>query len=380
MPLENDAGHWIIGNPENRRVRNFQQAAATVGMVCPACVSWRTILDDPDSTIERLDGAECIRIESPGENNAVLQRLINRGGGRNRLAFGEIGFLKHQYLGFSETLNGLSTINAAFMNSPGDIQVMFDKWKSHQRFKQVGIARPETRIAPQSVSDFREFRSSFGDDRCGRVFLKPRYASSASGVCAYRWSGDKEQLIAPIRIQRNGAEIRLYNSLRVHHYTSSDNIHAILSKLLPQDMIAERWIRKAQLADGQFDLRVVVIGGEARHIVVRQSHQPMTNLHLGNRRGDLMEVWASLGDDFVEECRHLAQDAAACFPESLYAGVDVIAPAKGKPMICEINAFGDLLPGVRHRGESTYEAIVRASNEWNRRLEGRQHATCPQPV
>lgn len=92
----------------------------------------------------------------------------------------------------------------------------------------------------------------------------------------------------------------------------------------------------------------------------------MTNLHLGNRRGDLNEVRASLGDAFVEDCRHLAQEAAACFPESLYAGVDVIAPVKGKPVICEINAFGDLLPGIEHRGESTYEAIVRASNVLSR--------------
>lgn len=86
MPLENDTGRWIIGNPENRRVRNFQEAVETMGMVRPPCVSWRSILDDPNSTIDRLSGADFIRIESPGENDAVLHRLINRGGGRGRLA------------------------------------------------------------------------------------------------------------------------------------------------------------------------------------------------------------------------------------------------------------------------------------------------------
>jgi hypothetical protein len=193
------------------------------------------------------------------------------------------------------------------------------------------------------------------------VFLKPRFASSASGVCAYRWSHHREQLIAPIEIQRRNGSIRLFNSLKVRSYTSPADILAILQQLLPQGMICERWIRKRQLPGGQFDLRVMVIAGEARHTIVRQSHHPITNLHLGNRRGDLREVRHAVGAELVNSCGELAEQAAACFPESLYAGVDILVPARAAPLVCEINAFGDLLPHVRDREESTYEAILRSA-------------------
>jgi hypothetical protein len=181
-------------------------------------------------------------------------------------------------------------------------------------------------------------------------------------VCAYRWSHNREQLIAPIEIQRDRGAVRLYNSLRIRRYTSFEHIDAILEQLLPQGMICERWIHKASLPDGQFDLRIVVVAGEARHVVVRQSHHPMTNLHLGNRRGSIQEVQESFGRRVLDACNRLAERAAGCFPDSLYAGVDVLVPGKGEPMVCEINAFGDLLPHATHRGESTYEAILRASH------------------
>ncbi|MEQ8791333.1 MAG: STM4014 family protein [Pirellulaceae bacterium] len=359
---ESDADFCILGNPENRRVRDFQAAAEAMGLGRPPCLSWRDLLDAPQAVLPRLCAARWVRLDSPGENDDVAHRLIRLGGGRGRLGFGEIGFLREQHQGFRRLLDRLSALGAAFPNSPADIRVMFDKWSSHERFTAAGVPRPAASLAPASLAAFRAFRGTFCTATAGRVFLKPRYASSASGVCAYRWSGDREQLIAPIQIRRERATVRLYNSLRVRRYTAFEDVDAILGQLLPQGMICERWIRKAQLPHGQFDLRVLVIAGEARHIVVRQSHSPMTNLHLGNRRGDLNEVEDLFGAAVVERCRRIAEQAAACFPDSLYAGVDVLVPARGEPLICEINAFGDLLPNVKHRGESTYEAILRASH------------------
>ena len=205
------------------------------------------------------------------------------------------------------------------------------------------------------------FRTRPASD-AGRLFLKPRYSSSASGVCAYRWSGDREQLIAPIEIDRGPRGTTLYNSLRVRRFTSIADIDSILASLLPQDMICEQWIRKAKLPDGRIDLRIVVVGGESCHCVVRQSKHPMTNLHLGNQRGDIEQVVDQFGKDVLSSCRRLAEQAAACFSASLYAGVDIMIDARGVPYVCEINAFGDLLPNVLHRGESTYESILRASS------------------
>lgn len=361
LQLESDAKLCIVGNPENRRVCDCQATAERLGIGRPACLSWLDILDDPCAAVDELRTAETVRIDSPGENDEVLHRLIRLGGGRARLAHGEIGLLREQNQGLCEVLDWLSKVDTCFQNSPADIKVMFDKWSSHQLFVANGIPRPDTILAPGCLSQFREVRASFCTPTAGRIFLKPRFSSSASGVCAYRWSDNREQLIAPIEIDRQLGNVRLFNSLRIRRYTALEDIDAILGQLLQQEMICEKWVRKAQLPDGQFDLRVLVIAGEARHLVVRQSHHPMTNLHLGNRRGDIHEVGKAIGRQAVDACRQLAENAAGCFPDSLYAGVDVLVPVKGEPMICEINAFGDLLPNVWHRGESAYEAILRAS-------------------
>ena len=104
----------------------------------------------------------------------------------------------------------------------------------------------------------------------------------------------------------------------------------------------------------------LVIAGEARHWVVRQSRHPMTNLHLGNQRGDGFALGELLGPEKLAAALALAEKAAACFPDSLYAGVDVLLDARHQAFVGEINAFGDLLPRLTHRGESAYTAIARA--------------------
>ncbi|MBI3927478.1 MAG: hypothetical protein HY319_18210 [Armatimonadetes bacterium] len=155
----------------------------------------------------------------------------------------------------------------------------------------------------------------------------------------------------------------MINSLQVQSYTRLTEIQTILGLLLPQGMIAERWIPKLTLPGGAVDLRVLVIAGEARHRVVRQSHHPMTNLHLGNRRGDEAALRELLGTCRFEAALRLAEQAAACFPETLYAGVDILIDTRHRPLVGEINAFGDLLPGLWHRGETACAAMARACHD-----------------
>jgi hypothetical protein len=131
---------------------------------------------------------------------------------------------------------------------------------------------------------------------------------------------------------------------------------------LPQGMIMEQWVPKLTLPGGAVDLRVLVIAGEPRHRVVRQSRHPMTNLHLGNQRGDTAALRACLGSQKFEAALELAVRAAACFPESRYAGVDVLIDTRHRALVGEINAFGDLLPRLVDRGESAYTAIAKASH------------------
>ena len=247
-----------------------------------------------------------------------------------------MAYLKEYHRGYRDFLE---TLSVPALNPPEDILTMFDKWACHELFVRAGLPRPRSRLASAELLQQPQ----------GRLFLKPLHGSSASGVCALRWSGRRRQLIAPIEV----AEGRLYNTLRVRSY-HDETIDFILERLLPQGMIAEDWIPKLDLPGGSTDLRVLVIAGRARHTVVRQSRSPMTNLHLGNRRGHLDEV-----AEYLPAAQALAERAAACFPQSLYAGVDILLDVKGRPLVGEINAFGDLLPNLLHEGETAYQAIIR---------------------
>ena len=347
----------LIGNPENRRIRDFQAAVEELGGPRPACLSYEELLRDTES-LERFE-VDLLRIDSPGENAAVAASLIALGGGPERpeMAFGEIAFLKEYHRGFCNMLERIEQRGGACLNPPQDVAVMFDKWACHQRFLERGVARPRSELAPPDFPTLLEQMRSW---RSGRLFLKPLHGSSASGVCALRWTPDHQQLIAPLRIRSERGEAVLVNSLEVRTYTTLADLELILGLLLPQGMISEQWIPKLTLPGGAVDLRVLVIAGEARHWVVRQSRHPMTNLHLGNQRGDDIALRELLGPQKLAAAFALAEKAAACFPDSLYAGVDQEIHARHQAFVGEINAFGDLLPRLTHRGESAYTAIARA--------------------
>lgn len=323
-------------------MRDFQAACERLDLPRPSCTPYLQLLRGA------VPDAELLRIDSPGENADVAAALIALGGGPPEpdVHHGEIAYTREYHLGLTRLLDTLGKQRC--LNPADDILLMFDKWACHQLFVQHNLPRPPSHIAPRSWAQLRAERPH------GRVFLKPLHGSSASGVCALRWTSTRQQLTAPLKVVGN----RLINSLHVQTYT--EGLERILDPLLRAGMICEQWIPKLTLPDGAVDLRVLVISGEARHTVVRQSRHPMTNLHLGNRRGDLDEIREAIGDAGLLAAWKTAERAAACFPRCLYAGVDILLDNAGRPLVGEINAFGDLLPGLVHREETAYEAIAKA--------------------
>ena len=325
------------------------------------CISWQDFLNQPSQQYLRFQDADCVRIESPGENGAVTEALIKKGGGNPSLKFGEIAQMDSYYRGFRLSLDEVKTLDLQFQNHPDDIQIMFDKWQTHQLLTSNRLRRPLTYLAARDLVSFRnQLAASAKTDL--RLFLKPRYSSSASGICAYQRCKQRERLIAPIRLQRNGSANRLFNCLKIQTYTKRSDIDIVLGALLPQEMIVESWIPKCRDEHGVFDFRVLMVNNEARHIVARQSLGPITNLHLGNRRASLAQVFAFLGSEAEQQVREKASLAKQLFPRSLYAGVDIMVSTKKQIYVGEVNAFGDLLPGLKHNGESVYEAIIKAQN------------------
>ncbi len=370
-------GWLLIGNPENRRIDYFRQALVDLGSPAPKILSYEFLLKDLTALQARLQDALatiqakniCIRIESPGENSFVEQQLIRLGavdaGHDAPLAlsegYGQIRHVRYWYLGFSLLLSALNAIpdiarecgsNAAFMNPPDDIALMFDKQRCHQHMQKKGVA-----VIPRlaDIDSYDELRSYMLEQRCFRLFIKLRWGSSASGVVAYEINPDgiREKAQTSAELVFHDGEWQLYNSLKIHCYRKPQEIKKLLNLLFSEGVHIERWIPKSRINGLSYDLRTVAIAGKPAHCVVRKGCSPMTNLHLGNQRDQLCKL--GLKQEAEDALMKQVEITATAFPQSHYMGIDLLLSRGGnRPMVIETNAFGDLLPGILFQGQDTY--------------------------
>ncbi|MFC7729342.1 STM4014 family protein [Actinomadura keratinilytica] len=239
---------------------------------------------------------------------------------------------------------------------------MCDKRRCHARLQAAGVPVPE---ALPSVGSYAQLRDRMAEAGMRRVFVKPAHGSSASGVVALQTApGGRIKAVTSAARTATG----YVNSLRVRTYNTEPDVAHLIDALAPDGLHVERWFPKAAVDGRVFDLRVVVIAGEPTHAVVRTSRYPMTNLHLGGARGDLAAVRRALGEDGWARALDVCARTAACFPGSLMVGVDLLVGADRRRFaVAEVNAFGDLLPGLTGlpgtwaEGLDTYTAQVRAA-------------------
>ncbi|MFI5937675.1 STM4014 family protein [Actinoplanes sp. NPDC051494] len=340
----------VVGNPANRRVHLFTAAAVRAGLRPPRVFAWHDVL-----RAGRVPGpGTTVRIDSPGEDPRVDLLLRALGGDPSRAAeHGEILGLAAAHRGLGAGLARIAGGGGLLLNPPGDVLTMGDKRRCHAVLRDAGVPVPE---ALPPVHGWEQVRAALRDAGWGRVFVKPAHASSASGVLAVTVAGARVSALTSVEL---GADGRLFNNLRVRRYDSESAVAAIVDRLAPDGLHAERWFPKAGLGDRALDLRVVVIAGRARHVVVRTSRSPMTNLHLGNARGDVAAVRAAAGEPAWAAAMRTCERAAACFPGSLHVGVDLMfGTGWRRHAVAEVNAFGDLLPGVLAGGLDTYATQV----------------------
>lgn len=372
-------GFVVVGNPGSRRLDLFQAALARLEQPPARIVPYAGLLSSDVILPDVVPTGAVVRIESPGKDFEVERQILAAGaeaaagstfahiptGSARRLAFdkGLILYPHQWYLGLEAALDLVTRqLDACpahrLMNAPADIKVMFDKPRCHQRLQRSGVPVPQ---GLGMVRSFDELVTRMTQTGCRRVFVKLAYGSSASGVVAYRTNGSQHQAITTVEVVSQGGVLRLYNTRRIRICRDVREISVLIDALCHHRVHVEHWLPKAGLDNHAFDLRIVVIDGRARHVVVRQSQSPMTNLHLLNARGDPDAVQARMGVAAWAAARRTCQQAAACFPASLYAGIDLlIAPGYRRHAVLEVNAFGDLLPGVLHDGVDTYTAEILA--------------------
>jgi hypothetical protein len=378
----------VVGNPRSRRVELFQAALANLQMPAARVVSYLDLLFGKDALPRSVRDGTVVRIESPGKDFEVERALIAAGAvvadGDERfdrvsrqaaqdLSFerGRILYPRQWYLGYCATLRlielqlsecpphrSLTRQLPQWMNSPADIALMFDKVACHQALRSRGAP-----VAPSlgAVNSFDELVGRMREQKCHRVFVKLANGSSASGVVAYQTDGRRHQATTTVETARQNGELRLYNSRRIRVYRDRREIAELIDALCRNRVHVEQWLPKAGFDNRTFDLRVVVIAGRACHAVARLSRSPMTNLHLLNERGDADAVRESVGWAAWAAAMRNCELAMECFPESLYAGIDLLfTPDFRRQAVIEVNAFGDLLPGVFWLGLETYAAELLA--------------------
>jgi hypothetical protein len=353
----------IIGNPENRRVTAYCDTVQQLGYAMPQVISYAGWLSGHEQPV--IPANSIVKIDSPGENDAVRAMLIAKGGCITSQP-GEFGIIKNMrpwYTGYCKWLQEMEAVISeqqlqGVMNHPAAIQLQFNKPECQLWLQKQGVAVPH-RLA--GFSHYDELVALMNVHGLHKVFIKPAHASSASGVIAFRKAGQRVQAVTSAEMAPTANGWQLFNSLNVRTYTSEPEIATLINQLIPEQVFAEEWLPKATLQGRYFDVRVLTIAGKARHTVLRTSSNVITNLHLGNRRGNMNEFIAAIGADKLNEIKQLAEQAAACFPNSLYMGIDILLTAGlKKTVVLEVNAFGDLLPGLLHDGESCYEAQINA--------------------
>ncbi|GAB3115358.1 hypothetical protein GCM10027160_22580 [Streptomyces calidiresistens] len=335
----------VVGLPGSRRTAGFRAAALAAGCPEPRVVFWSDVLRGKRV---RLVPGEIVRLDSP-DGDPTAERLLRGPGDPTR-----VEGTARWYRGLTEAARDIGRAarrdGARMLDDPAELAVLFDKRLCHGRLAAAGVPVPASPTSGPDApvpADWAAVRELLRGAGLRRAFVKPAHGSSASGVLALETAGGgRVQATTSVELAADGT---LHNSLRVRRYRTEREVAAIVDALAPDGLHLERWVPKAGQDGRSADLRVVVVAGRAGHAVVRTSRSPMTNLHLGGARGDtgraLAGITAAGGDPAAPW--DIAERAARCFPRTLSVAVDVLPGTGWRTLrVGEVNAFGDLLPGL----------------------------------
>ena len=351
----------LLATAGSKRVRLMQAARAQLRLPPAQVLEWRDWLRQPALLDAALAHPGLLKIEPPGDDPATHLLLLQAG---CRLlerppvaapAHGELLAMDAWFAGFTSAMTTLALQladlpQARVLNAPADITLMTDKLACQRHLAAHGVPIPAL-LGP--VHGYEHLQALLREHDLDRVYLKPRYGSSASGVVAYRRNkAGRQQATTSAALYRTEGITRLMNSKRMARYESEHDIAALVDALAAQELYAEAWLNKPRCGDSHYDLRVVTLAGQPAHRVARIGKQMMTNLHLDNRRGDAAGLLNAADLAALEAA---SAQAARAFPHSHVTGYDLVV-RQGQAHVLEANAFGDLLPGLLWQGIDTYTA------------------------
>ena len=368
--------YLLIANPGTKRCELYRAEllaywAAQGASPEVEVVPWAEVIarDGVLDALRAFDQPAIVRMESPGKDDDATRLLLEAGARDDpsepardwrALALPK-GLLVRPgllYRGFRRTLRGLRASFDARPHlrptaCPLAVAHMFDKTATALTLGQAGVPVPDMLTFPPA-----DFAVAHGAVRtCGwqTAYVKLNTGSSATGIVHLH---PDEPFGVTTLAHIGGA---FYNSRLVRRVEGAD-LSAAVQFILNEGAVVQQGIPMAQIDGQNFDVRVVCIYGQPAAVIFRLSPHPMTNLHLGGRRGDYARCRAAIPTrDWLDALDHCAE-AAACF-DSAIAGVDLLFE-RGfrRHYILEVNAFGDFFPGwADARGRSVHALEIDAT-------------------
>jgi glutathione synthase/RimK-type ligase-like ATP-grasp enzyme len=377
----------LIGDPGSDAVLVFQRALREAGCAQAHVVDYREALRDPGEALGRVPAGSLLRLDSPGRAEDLRRALIARGverGSGDPLAQGlhPEGARMVQppawARGFADLLRQLEAAAAErglrWVQAPRSVIACFDKLCCERVLARarVALSRSLGRIA-----SFDQLRARMAQAGLARVFIKPRFGSSASGCIALASSvgrgGRRYRAHTTVELATRDGRVYPYNTRTIRVIDGEAEVARLIAALAGHALIAQEWVPKAGFAGQSADLRVLWLDGALAHGVLRTGRGPMTNLHLGGQRHGLQALRARVEAGVWQRLEQDCARVAGALPGMLHLGIDVALLAGLRAhRVLEVNAFGDRLHGVLQEGCTPQALQVRALR---RRWEG-EIATC----
>lgn len=309
-----------------------------------------------------------VRLESPGRDWEVAKLLLEVG----RRCTGEAGGFAHLeyqkgrlvrpgllYLGFARILTELGRSFARLPHltltaDPEEVAEMFDKNATSTRLRQAGIPTPTTLPLPVTAE---ELLTEIRRQEWATTYVKLNSGSSASAMVVLHALADPAWGRSSI-LRMNG---EFWSTRRLQRYRGQD-LEAVLSFLIEEGVSIQRGIPMAQIEGENFDLRVVMIQCRPAFTIFRLSSLPMTNLHLGGRRGNVQACRAAIPmRAWLDAMDHCVQVARLYRTQMI--GIDLLFESGYRGhYVLEVNAFGDFFPKwTDESGRTVHRAEIEAT-------------------